>query len=553
MSIPYQSPLTNHQSPIRNSQMNKHILRVIRYYLIIAGVYGLFLIILTLVDAARTSALHEWKFLFTPPPADAGRFLSSIARTLNQMTAMIVTACAIAVPLTASFYTPKLIEQFIRNGINRSFFLLLIGATITTEYTSYFIRTTGDVTYPARIMVYISFVLGFASMLCFLPYLYYVFNFLRPEGIVRRIGREIDLELGRAASNSRLLINPPASFRKIRKELIVRIAQLREIVVKSIERSDREIALSALEELQRTVLKYQKQKIKLGKQWFAISPAEIRGFPKEAIEVLIQGRIWFEFEVLHHLELAYVSALTKMWEVVTKIAEIAHIVGKTAHAKKDDNLLALSIKFMNTYMRQCINHSDIRAFYNTSYQYRRLAEYIAKVSPARSLEIIRHLHYYGSAALDKDMAFARDITFYDMGRIVEYVYQNKVEEQRKFLIAFLAPQTDSNQPATYCPFVGAKNDPVAHTTGTIKAILILLSYYLENGLSEEVQVFKDCLQPIDAELVSHAAAELLSVEDKEFWEITDRIINLDYLEESRLLLLKDFIREFTSESSSSKS
>jgi len=544
--------------------MNKHIIKVIKYYLIIAGVYGLFIIILTLLDAKRTTTGSEWKFLFTSSPTDTGRFLGSMARTLNQMTAMIVIACAIAVPLTANFYTPKLIEQFIRNGVNRSFFLLLIGATITTEYTSYVVRTTGSVEYPARSIAYISFALGFASMLCFLPYLYYVFNFLRPEGIVRRIGREIDLDLRRAAGSSRLFMKTPSSFRKmspfffqknpdfptrkIRKDIIVRIAQLREIVVKSIERSDREIAISALDELQRTILKYQKQKIKLNKQWFAILPSEIRGFPKEAIEVLVQGRTWFEFAVLHHLELAYASALTKMWEVVTKIGQIAHIVGKTAHTKKDDNLLDLSIKFMNTYMRQCINKNDIRAFYNTSYQYRRLAEDIAKEASERSIEIIRHLYYYGGAALQKDMAFARDITFYDIGHIVEYVYRNRVEEQRKFLLAFLTPQIGNNLPAADCPFAGTRSEPVIHSAGTVKAILILLSYYLENSLSEEVQVFKDYLQTIDSKLVYQAADELMRVEDREFWEITDRIINLDYLEESRRILLKDFICEFAESS-----
>lgn len=299
--------------------------------------------------------------------------------------------------------------------------------------------------------------------------------------------------------------------------------------MKSIERSDREIALSALEEFQNTALKYQNLKPRFDSHWFAISPTEIRGFSEEATEILVQMHTWFEFELLHHLELAYTSALTKMWEAVTKISEIAHIVGKTACAKNDDNVLALSIKFMNTYMRQCINRHDIRAFYNTSYQYRRLAEDIATASPMWSLDIIRHLHYYGASALHKDMAFAWEITFYDMGHIVEYTYRNKVEEQREFLTTFLAIQTDSAQ----------------HTTGTIKAILILLSYYLESDLQKEVQVLKDYLQTVDAKLVHQAADELLRVEEKEFREITDRIVNLDYLEESRRMRLKDFISEFS--------
>ena len=509
--------------------MDRNVGRVIKYYLIIAGGYGLLLIILTLVDGTQSIVSQGWKF-FIPSPADAGRFLTSMTRTLNQMTAMIVTASAIAVPITANFYTPKLIELFLRNGINRSFFLLLITATIALEYACYIVHTTGDVTYSAPTIFYISFVLGFASIFGFLPYLYYIFNFLKPDEIVRRIGREIDLNLDGAVKNFNILAKISSESGETRKNLINRIVQLREIVVKSIERSDREIALSALEELQRATIKYQGLKSKFNAQWFMISPTEISGFPDEATEILVQGRMWFEFEVLHHLNLAYTSALTRMWEVVTKIAEIAAVIGRTACVKDDDSVLAISIKFMNTYMRQCVNREDIRAFYNTSYQYRRLGEYIATYSPTRSLEIIKHLHYYGVAAFNKDMTFGWEITFYDMCYIVEHIYCDGIDEKRKFLTTFLTLQTNGAQ----------------HTTGTIKAILILLSYYLANDLLEEVETIENQLRTFDPKLVQQAVNELLLVEEKEFQEITDRIVNLDYLTEERRIRLKDFIGRFAS-------
>lgn len=515
--------------------MKKKFDGVIKYYLIIAGCYGIFLIILTLVEATRITITHEQHFLFTYSSASAGRFLTSMVRTLNQITAIIVTASAIAVPLTANFYTPKLIEMFIQNGVNRSFFLLLISATIMSEYTHYLVvQTIEDVIYPVPTMFYISFAMGFASMFCFPPYLYYVFNFLKPDEIIRRIGHDIDLHLERAVSNSRTTTS--SAYSRIRKALIAKIAQLNEIVIRAIDRSDRDIALSALEELQKMAIKYQKLKTRFDWQWFAISPEEERGLPEEAINILIQERTWFEFKILHHLEVAYTSALNKMWQVVAQIAEIAHIVGKTARAKNDNNVLALSIKFMNTYMRQCINRHDIRAFYNTSYRYRNLAEDIATVSPMRSLEIIKYLNYYGMAALDKDMMFAWDITFYDIGHIVEYVYRNNIEEQRKFLTAFLNTQNDSAS-----LLASPQGGVIFHTTGTIKAILILLSYYLETDLSEEIQILEDYLQTVNAKLVHQAADELLRVEGKEFWEIIDRIVNFDYLEESRRMHLKEFI------------
>src|SRR5262252_4737559 len=67
------------------------------------------------VDLSRTST--PWSSLHAS--ARAGQALAStVSRAFNNMTAMVLTFIALAVPLTANMHTPKLIEIFVRDKVN---------------------------------------------------------------------------------------------------------------------------------------------------------------------------------------------------------------------------------------------------------------------------------------------------------------------------------------------------------------------------------------------------------------------------------------------------
>ena len=61
--------------------------------------------------------------------------------------------------------------------------------------------------------------------------------------------------------------------------------------------------------------------------------------------------------------------------------EMAHVVaidtryvGEAALAASDREVLVLTVKFMNTYLRAALNARDVRTAYNVLNQYRQLAE-----------------------------------------------------------------------------------------------------------------------------------------------------------------------------------
>src|SRR5205823_9010449 len=52
--------------------------------------------------------------------------LSPVARAYNNMLAMLIAAVGLAIPMTANMHTPKLIEMFLRDRINR--IMLIFGS-----------------------------------------------------------------------------------------------------------------------------------------------------------------------------------------------------------------------------------------------------------------------------------------------------------------------------------------------------------------------------------------------------------------------------------------
>src|SRR3954467_8670332 len=63
--------------------------------------------------------------------------LSPMARAYNNVLAMLIATIGLAIPLTANMHTPKLIEMFLKDRINRwvlSFIALGAGNVLWVEY-----------------------------------------------------------------------------------------------------------------------------------------------------------------------------------------------------------------------------------------------------------------------------------------------------------------------------------------------------------------------------------------------------------------------------------
>ena len=65
----------------------------------------------------------------------------------------------------------------------------------------------------------------------------------------------------------------------------------------------------------------------------------------------------------------------------------------------------------------------------------------------------------------------------------------------------------------------------------------LEAYFLEHDQPEHVRVLCEVLAGVPTETLERVVEELVAVDDPVFWELTDRVVNFDYVEpESRARL-----------------
>src|SRR5260221_7142837 len=168
------------------------------------------------------------------------RFLADLTnRGLNQVMALAFTVVAIAVPLTANLYSLKFLDFFVRDRINAAVLTLVVVADLVSLWVVYSLKQDFI---PLRLL-YLSFGLLILCLCVLFPYLLYVFRFLHPNTLLRRLENEICDAIDTIGK-------PGAGLRQdrlaARRRLVARgIEHIGNIPRRSIERTDRATAIAS--------------------------------------------------------------------------------------------------------------------------------------------------------------------------------------------------------------------------------------------------------------------------------------------------------------------
>src|SRR6185312_8062742 len=109
--------------------------------------------------------------------------LSPMARAYNNVLAMLIGTIGLAIPLTANMHTPKLIEIFLSDRINRfmlSFFALGAAHVLWVDYI---IGPAFAPMWAIRLAVFFAMA-GWATAI---PYFFYVVRFVDPSRLIVRL------------------------------------------------------------------------------------------------------------------------------------------------------------------------------------------------------------------------------------------------------------------------------------------------------------------------------------------------------------------------------
>lgn len=492
-------------------------------------VVTLFALTFVLDVARQPDQTGIWSLLWHPNPASALDTLTNASQVACGLLAIAVTVVAIVVELASNRYTHRITELFTTEPINFAVMGFFVVTTAQCLFVSYVVDHEGTGFMP-YIGVGVTMVLLATSLVILLPYFAWVFYFLSPLQILSRIRSHALDEIKKCT---------PARVIHAHREAVRGIEQLSDVSINAMENKDKGVSMGGVDALRGLVEDYQSLRANLPDDWFRIegelahNPDFVSMAP-EVIDEVVARKSWFELKVLRQYQTIYNEALNRMRDINYLIAINTRLIGNTALRHRNFELLQLVIKFFNTYLRATINAKDVRTAYNVLNQYRLLAESLLSIdNGSLTIQIARYFKYYGRLSFDVKLSFILETVAYDLCTLNELAFDQKSPAARELLRIFLEVDKESE---------GEHQE--AGLRGVRKAQIKLATYYLvskDEALAREVHAD---MAHERAERLASIRDELLGVESRDFWEISDRGMNFDFLDADRKKKMMEFFSWF---------
>ena len=501
----------------------------------IATFAALWLLDYYVIDAGHRGSEGPFSQLLDFDAETMQNALGSLSQVIAAVLGIAITVVSIVVQLAATRYTSRVADMFFRDRINLAVMGFFVVACLEALWVSLTVRSH----YVPQATITAAVIMASGSLLGLVPYFAYVFDFLDPEKVIARIGAEA---LERATKRKQ---TGPSADAATRQTLALSgLAHLADIAVNSLAQKDKVIATDASAALRRLLVEYQARKGGLDDDWFKIS-AELRADPDfvalaaDSVDDIANRRTWLEWKGMRQLREVFGAALTTMPEMAHVVAIDTRYVGEAALAAGDREVLVLTIKFMNTYLRAALNARDVRTAYNVLNQYRQLAESLLETRNAWPqavlVDIAGHFKYYARLAHGIGLGFVTETAAYDLCALCEMASAMDANCHDRLLAVFLEidkePETQAEERAL---------------RGVRKAQAKLASYYLLHDQPARARRIYEDMAHESPERLRSIRDEMLSITSKDFWEVVDRGTNFDYLSEERKQKLREFFEGFSS-------
>jgi len=438
--------------------------------------------------------------------------LSPMARAYNNVLAMLIATIGLASPLTANMHTPKLIEMFLRDRINRYVLAFFALGAAHVLWVDYILGPKFAPTWAIAAAVYFA-MSGWALLI---PYFFYVVRFVDPSRIAIRL-RDSTRHIVKQVADRNM--DPQDA----QTDLSRNVSQIGTIVIKSLDRNDRDVAAEGAWAIKLLLDNYAKEKYRMPKEWFAVDRADFVGLSDEALEMMTEAKTWFEMKCLQQIEHGFLRALHGANDTVSTFSDVTRVIAVRADLHHDEPALRLCIRFFNNYLREAIKARNLRAVYDVFHQYRRLGRELVD-RPEILRDIGNHFAYYAVMARTYGMVFAPQLALFDLGYVTRRAYERASPAAPDLLkIALGMPHRSGND---------------LHTMA-VKAKIILGGFFVENKLGDEAELVRKNLRDVDVTHIDRAEQELL-LADRSFFEVTDRQLNLEYIPPERRGPLHEF-------------
>lgn len=440
--------------------------------------------------------------------------LSPMARAYNNVLAMLLATIGLAIPLTANMHTPKLIEMFLRDRTNQIMLVLCAFGAANVLFVAWMISPDFAPIWAIRFAVF-GVLLGWAALI---PYFFYVVRFLDPSDILRRLKEDIceQVEQGLAGADTE----------ECQDIIHERLQQIGTIVLKSIDRADRGVVQEGIWSLKQILDYYAPKKASLPECWYKVDRKDFVGLSAEAIEIINEDRTWLEHKVLHQLYLAYQGGLPKSPDAISSISDATRVIAAKTAERGDERALMLAVRFFNNYLREAIKRKDTHAIYDLFYQYRLVARDCGEGRPELLKQFGNYFRYYSQSAAQNGMPFVSQFVSFDLSWIVRRAYESKSPAASKLLDDLLVIDH-----LAYGKVVAM----------VAKAKILLGGFFVEAGQTEEADRVRKNLSNAPAAELAKVGQDLLEVQERCYWEVTDRQVNFEWMAPERREKVRAFL------------
>lgn len=421
--------------------------------------------------------------------------MSPLARAYNNVLAMLIATIGLAIPLTANMHTPKLIEMFIRDPLNQAVLFTMAFLAANTLWVASIVGPEFAPMWAVRFAV-IGALVGWALLV---PYFFYVVRFLDPSNILLRLRGDVERAIDGVAKG-RL---DPNDAQTIVHE---RLHQIGTIVIKSLDRGDRGVALEGIWIVKLLLDFHGARKSTMPARWFEVDRADFIGLSDEAIRLVQEEKIFFERKALQQLYLAHAHAVAKVPDAVSSVSDATRVVALGAIARGDDAGVELCLKYFNNYLRESVRVKHLHSIYDVFYQYRLLATELVQKRPAFADEICGHVATYAEIARGAGLGFVPALAAFDLADVSVAATRAGSEKAGSILgrTLHIAHQH------------GDKVDPLV-----LEAKLKLGGMLTRAGADGAAAEVRASLRGVAAEDVRRAVKALLST-PRSYHEVTDR-------------------------------
>ncbi len=459
--------------------------------------------------------------------------LSGLGEVVTAILGIEITAIAIVVQLAANKYSSNIMELFISNKVNIALIALFV---ITGTNTVLVINTLSEEFIPL-FSIAVSLFLISLSLLMVIPHFSYVFNFLRPGNFLNYVKHKT-INLLDDISKNRFEYTTD-----LKEKINANINFIGDIALNSVYQGDRAVPLLCLSVLKDILEEYNSKKEKMPKEWFELTGNEyldpdFSNYSEFVMKKIEEKHTYLERKVFRLYELIYNNSKLTLRDVASGVLVYSKLLAEIFVKNNDINSLNTVFQYFNSYLRYAITARDPRSAFNAFEQYRMIAEYLLDKFPKEVEKISFYFKFYGQEANKYSVLFILETAAHDLCRINQVAYEKNVHNKLELLMQFLSLDEPLDQAGD------ANSQKEKSLIGVRIAQTKLAGYYLMKGDINFARIIYNDMEVEPLSRIQKIKETIFQTNDEEFWEITPRGINFNYVDPNLKESLDVFFKWF---------